>query len=81
MANDLKSLKNPTRLLTAFMFLSFIIYSIGETQLAAMLPNAPTWVITVLVGIATYVVTQYGTELRVVRAEDLKEDEIINDTE
>lgn len=76
---ELKSLKNPTRILTALMFLAFIIYSIGINGLSQALPFVPEVVITAIVGAATYAVTQYGTEKRVVRAEELKENEINSD--
>ena len=71
---ELKSLKNPTRILTATMFLAFIIYSMGTEGLSQALPGLPTWVLTFLVGAATWAVTQYGTERRVVRAEELRDE-------
>lgn len=76
---DIKSLKNPTRLLTLIMAISSIIYALGETQMSQMFPQAPTWLITILVVGAGYIVTQYGTEHRVVRAENLKEQQILED--
>lgn len=72
---ELKSLKNPTRILTAIMFLAFIVYSIGAQSLAQILPFVPEAGITCIVGVATYLVTQYGTEKRIVRAEELKDQE------
>ena len=76
---ELKSLKNPTRILTVLMFIAFIVYSMGIEGLTQALPTVPTWVLTMLVGAATYIVVQFGTEKRVVRAEELKENEIISD--
>lgn len=78
---ELKSLKNPTRILTAIMFLAFIVYSIGAQSLAQILPFVPQAGITAIVGIATYLVTQYGTEQRVVRAEELKDKEFAETAE
>ena len=75
----IQSLKNPTRILTLVMALCTIIYALGETQLSQMLPHAPTWLITILVVGAGYVVTQYGTEHRVVRAEDIKEQQVLSE--
>lgn len=72
---ELKSLKNPTRILTILMFLAFIVYSIGAQELARILPFIPEAGITVIVGVATYLVTQYGTEARIKRAEALKDEE------
>lgn len=71
---ELKSLKNPTRILTALMFLCFIIYSIGMDGLNQAFPFVPQVLLTALFGAATFVVTQYGTELRVVRAEELRDE-------
>lgn len=76
---ELKSLKNPTRILTIIMFLSFTIYSMGTEGLSQALPGLPTWVLTFLVGAATWAVTQYGTEKRIVRAEELKDQEYQQD--
>lgn len=78
---DLQSLKKPQRILTALMFFAFLIYSLGAEQLAQILPFAPQAAITALVAIATFLVTQYGVEHRVVRAEDIKEEEILNQVE
>lgn len=71
---ELKSLKNPTRILTAFMFLAFVIYSIGMDGLSQALPFVPEVILTALFGAATFAVTQYGTEKRVVRAEELRDE-------
>ena len=75
MQEELKSLKNPTRVLTALMFLAGFIYSIGADGLTQILPWAPHFVITALVTFSTYVITQYGTEQRIKRAEALKDQE------
>ena len=77
---ELKSLKNPTRILTILMFLAVIITSIGEEALGQALPFLPSVVITGIVGASAWAVTQYGTERRVVRAEELR-DEINSDTD
>ncbi len=71
---ELKSLKNPTRILTALMFIAFIVYSIGMDGLSQALPFVPEVVITMIFGAATFLVTQYGTEKRVVRAEELRDE-------
>lgn len=75
---ELKSLKNPTRILTALMFIAFIIYSVGLDGLRQTLPFVPEVVLTAIFGAATFAITQYGTESRVVRAEELKEKEILD---
>lgn len=72
---ELQSLKNPTRILTAVMFIAFIIYSIGMDGLSQALPFVPQVIITAIFGAATFLVTQYGTEKRVVRAEEMKDAE------
>lgn len=78
---ELKSLKNPTRILTILMFVCMFIYSIGADGLAQLLPGVPFVVITGIVSVATYAITQYGTEKRIVRAEELKDQEYENLTE
>lgn len=75
---ELKSLKNPTRALTLVMFIAMFIYSIGAEGLAELLPGVPFVVITGIVSVATYAITQYGTEKRIVRAEELKDQEYEN---
>ena len=75
---ELKSLKNPTRILTILMFVCMFIYSIGADGLAQLLPGVPFVVITGIVSVATYAITQYGTEKRIVRAEELKDQEYEN---
>ena len=81
MSDELKSLKNPTRILTILMFLAVFVTSVGAEALGTALPFVPQVVITGIVGVSAYAVTQYGTERRVVRAEDIKEQEIISDIE
>lgn len=71
---ELKSLKNPTRILTALMFIAFIIYSVGLNGLQQALPFVPEAIITAIFGAATFLVTQYGTERRVERAEELRDE-------
>lgn len=75
---ELKSLKNPTRILTILMFICMFIYSIGADGLSQLLPGVPFVLITGIVSFATYIVTQYGTEKRIVRAEELKDQEYDN---
>lgn len=75
MQEDLKSLKNPTRILTIFMFLAVFISSVGADGLSQLLPGVPPVIFAGLVGISAYAVTQYGTEKRIVRAEELKDQE------
>lgn len=76
---DLKSLKNPTRILTIFMFLAVFVSSIGADGLAQLLPGVHPVVIAGLVSVCAYAVAQYGTESRVVRAEELKDQEYQED--
>ena len=75
MQEELKSLKNPTRILTIIMFLAVFISAIGADGLAQLVPGVPPVILAGIVGVAGYAVTQYGTEKRVVRAEDLKDQE------
>lgn len=75
MKEELKSLKNPTRILTILMFLAGFIYAIGTEGLTQILPGVPNSVIAALVTFSTYVITQYGTEERIKRAEALKDQE------
>ena len=75
MQEELKSLKNPTRILTILMFLAVFISAIGADGLAQLIPGASPVLLAGIVGVAGYVVTQYGTEKRIVRAEELKDQE------
>lgn len=79
MQEELKSLKNPTRILTIFMFLAVFIAAIGADGLAQIVPGIPPVVCAGIVSVAAYVVAQYGTESRVVRAEELKDQEYSED--
>ncbi len=76
---ELQSLKNPTRLITVIAFIAFIIYNMGTEGLTQILPGVPQAYITAIFGAAAYAVTQYGTEKRVVRAEELKDEEFKNE--
>ena len=75
MREELRSLKNPTRILTILMFLAGFIYSIGADGLSQIIPWAPHFVIAGIVTLCTYAITQYGTEERIKRAEALKDQE------
>jgi len=77
-SEELKSLKNPTRLLTILMFLAVFISAVGADGLAQLIPGIPPVVLAGIVGVAGYAVTQYGTEKRIVRAEELKDQEYEN---
>ena len=79
--SELKSLKNPTRILTLIMFIAVFITSVGAEALGQALPFVPEVIITGIVGACAWAVTQYGTELRIGRAEELKEQEIIESFE
>ena len=79
--SELKSLKNPTRILTFIMFAAVFITSIGVEALGQALPFVPEVIITGIVGACAWIITQYGTELRIVRAEELKEQEVISNIE
>ena len=80
MNEELKSLKNPTRILTAIMFFAVFVYSVGADGLAQILPGVPPVVLAGIVSLATFIVTQYGTEKRIVRAEELKDQEYNDST-
>ena len=79
--SELKSLKNPTRILTLLMFVAVFITSVGAEALGSALPFVPEVIITGIVGACAWLVTQYGTELRIERAEELKEQEVIENFE
>lgn len=78
MDEELKSLKNPTRILSILMFLAVIVTAVGAESLGQAFPFVPEATITTIVGICAWAVNQYGTEARIVRAEDLKEQKIIS---
>ena len=70
---ELKSLRKPTKILTALMFVAFIVYNLGTEGLHQILPDAPSTLITVIFFTASWIVMQYGlVDRRVVRAEDIK---------
>lgn len=73
MQEELKSLKNPTRILTIIMFAAVFVTSIGAEGLSQLIPGISPVVAAGIVAIAGYAVTQYGTEKRIVRAEELKD--------
>lgn len=75
MEEELQSLKIPTRILTIIMFLAVFISGVGADGLNQLIPGFPPVFITGVVSVAAYIVTQYGTEKRVVRAEELKDQE------
>lgn len=79
MEEELKSLKNPTRILTIFMFLAVFISAIGADGLAKLIPGVSPVILAGIVGVAGYAVTQYGTERRIVRAEEIKDQEYQDD--
>ena len=72
---ELKSLKNPTRILTVFMFLAVFISAIGSDGLAKLIPGISPVISVGIVSVCAYIVAQYGTERRIVRAEELKDQE------
>lgn len=72
---ELKSLKNPTRILTVFMFLAVFISAIGADGLAKLLPGVSPMICAGIVSVCAYIVAQYGTERRIERAEELKDQE------
>ena len=73
MNEEIKSLKNPTRVLTIVMFLAVFVSSVGAHGLAQLLPGVPPVVLAGVVSVCAYAVAQYGTERRIVRAEELKD--------
>lgn len=73
MNEEIKSLKNPTRVLTIVMFLAVFVSSVGADGLAQLLPGVPPVVLAGIVSVCAYAVAQYGTERRIVRAEELKD--------
>lgn len=81
MQEELKSLKNPTRILTIFMFLAVFISSIGADGLAQLVPGLSPVACAGIVSTCAYIIAQYGTEKRIVRAEELKDQEYQEDIE
>lgn len=76
---ELKSLKNPTRILTIVMFFAVFISAIGADGLSQLFPEVPPIVCFGIVSVCAYIITQYGTEKRIVRAEELKDQEYQKD--
>lgn len=79
MNEELKSLKNPTRILTILMFLAVFVSAIGADGLAKILPGLTPATYVGIVSVCAYIVAQYGTEKRIVRAEELKDQEYQNE--
>ena len=75
MEEKLKSLKNPTRILTIFMFLAVFVSAIGADGLAQIFPGISPVICVGIVSTCAYIVAQYGTEKRIIRAEELKDQE------
>lgn len=75
---ELKSLKNPQRILSVLMFIAVFIVAIGPEALGQALPFVPQAFLVGIVSACAWAISQKGTENRVVRAEDLKENQIIN---
>lgn len=74
--DELQSLKNPQRITAAAMFLAVFISAIGPEALGQALPFVPQIIFTGLVTACTWYIAQYGVEARVVRAEDIKEEQM-----
>lgn len=74
---EIQSLKTKQRILAILMFIATCITALGSKQLSQLLPWASTAVITILVTGSALLISQYGTEARVVRAEDIKEAEVL----
>ena len=79
MNEELKSLKNPTRILTILMFLAVFISAVGADGLAKILPGLTPATYIGIVSVCAYIVAQYGTEKRIIRAEELKDQEYQNE--
>lgn len=73
---ELQSLKNPQRITAAAMFLAVFISAIGPEALGQALPFVPQVIFTGLVTACTWYITQNKVESRVVRAEQIKEEEM-----
>lgn len=69
--NELKSLKNPQRAITICMFLAVFVTAIGPQALGEALPFIPQAILTGLVTACAWFLSQYKTEQRVGRAEDI----------
>lgn len=76
---ELKSLKNPQRILSVLMFFAVFIVAVGPEALGQALPSVPQAFLVGIVAACAWIVNQKGTESRVVRAEDLIQNQIAND--
>lgn len=76
---DLQSLKNPQRITAIVMFLAVFVTAIGPEALGQTLPFIPQAIITGLVTACAWFIAQNKVENRVVRAEELKVQEIQDD--
>lgn len=76
---DLQSLKNPQRITAIVMFLAVFVTAIGPEALGQTLPFIPQAIITGLVTTCAWFISQYKVENRVVRAEEIKVQEIQDD--
>ena len=76
---DLKSLKNPQRITAIVMFLAVFVTAIGPEALGQTLPFIPQAIITGLVTACAWFIAQNKVENRVVRAEEIKVQEIQDD--
>lgn len=76
---DLQSLKNPQRITAIVMFLAVFVTAIGPEALGQTLPFIPQAIITGLVTACAWFIAQNKVENRVVRAEELKVQEMQDD--
>lgn len=76
---DLQSLKQQQRILSVLMFLAVFIVAIGPEALGQALPFLPQAILVGLVSACAWFINFQQTEGRVVRAEDIKEEQIMND--
>ena len=68
---ELKSLKNPQRILSVLMFVAVFVVAVGPEALGQALPFVPQAFLVGIVAVCAWAINQKGTENRVVRAEDL----------
>lgn len=78
---DLQSLKKEQRILSVLMFLAVFVVAIGPEALGQALPFLPQATLVGLVSACAWFINYQKTESRVVRAEDIKENQIINEFE
>lgn len=76
---DLQSLKQQQRLVSILMALAVFVVAIGPEALGKALPFVPQATFVGLVSVATWYINFRQTEGRVVRAEDIKEQEVLNE--